>query len=359
MNKPRIVHFTSSLKRGGAEGILYSLVAGLQDSFEQTVLYIHDGPYRHKLDALGIKCIKISGVFHTYDPGIFIRLYRELRRIRPHLMHTLLWAATVTGRVVGRLLAIPVVSIYHGNVDQDGLIRNIADRYTLSLSKNGAVSPGVVKSIHTCLAKVPVMVIPNGIACKELSASVQRSDLGLDRAHFVVGSVGRLVKIKRFDVLLDAFMLIYKAHPEARLCLIGVGPELENLQEQARRLGVFQKVLFLVDVPAVDYYHLFDCFVLPSPREGISIALLEAMRARVPVVVVCQEQHPVVQHEHNGLVALYADAAEIMHAIDRLMRDEVEAHRLADEGLKVLNRSFNRNVMISKYSQLFHAEMRH
>ena len=63
-----IVHFTSSLKRGGAEVILSSLVRGLSNSFDQTVLYIHDGPHRHTIERLGVICIQIQGIVNIYDP---------------------------------------------------------------------------------------------------------------------------------------------------------------------------------------------------------------------------------------------------------------------------------------------------
>src|SRR5690348_11311334 len=114
MNKPKIVHITSSLQRGGAEQVLVTLIKGLQHAFHQTVIYLHDGPHRATIENLGVTCIPLRGYFSLYDPWLFLQLHTILKKIQPDLIHTLLWAATIAGRVAGRFLRIPVVSVYHG-----------------------------------------------------------------------------------------------------------------------------------------------------------------------------------------------------------------------------------------------------
>ncbi len=351
----RLVHFTSSLKRGGAEAILSSLVQGLQHSFNQTILYIHDGPHRHTIERLGVNCIQVQGVVSTYDPLFLMRLYKIVCTLKPDVLHTLLWAATVSGRIVGRMLNIPVVSVYHGNVDQDGGLRNRLDRLTMPLSTvNCAVSSGVAQSIKTLSPNTSVSVIHNGIDCAQYKSTKKRADVGLPDDHFVIGAVGRFVGIKRFDLLIDALALLHKKDNSVRLCLIGTGPELNALRERARQQNVQNAVVFLVDVPAVDYYHLFDCFVLPSPREGISIALLEAMRAQLPSIVVSDSGHPVVRHERNGLVVPRADAQLLAHAIERVKTLPDSAHTLGVAARATVVKFFNRNAMITHYYQMFH-----
>ena len=350
----KLVHFSSSLKRGGAEAILSSLVHGLQDSFDQTVLYIHDGPHRHTIEQLGITCIQIRGTISTYDPLFVMRLYKLVRTLKPDLIHTLLWAATVSGRVIGHMLAIPVVTVYHGNLDQDGLFRNRLDRLTMPLSTtNCAVSSGVAQSIKTVSPHTSVSIIHNGIDCAHHMSTKKRADVGLRDGQFVVGAVGRFVEIKRFDLLIDAIAMIYKRHSNVRLCLIGTGPELNALRERARQQNVQNAVVFLVDVPAVDYYHLFDCFVLPSPREGISIALLEAMRAQLPVIAVSDGEHPVVHHERNGLLVPRADVQFLANAIEQVKNGTDTAHTLGAAARRTVVRLFNRNAMVNQYRQLF------
>lgn len=353
-----VVHFTSSLARGGAEAILSSLVKGLNGSFYQVVLYIHDGPHRKDIEQLGIECIQIRGLITTYDPWFFIRLYKVLKRIKPSILHTLLWSASVSGRLVGSLLRIKIVTMYHGNVDQNGRLRNFFDQHTLSLSHiNAAVSLGVSKSVKTLYSPAQLHVIHNGIDCDAMPVIIKkRSDIGIDSAAFVVGSVGRLVTLKRFDIFIQTILLLQQKLENVHACIVGVGPELESLQKLTRLYGIENRVIFLIDVPAVDYYHLFDCFVLASEREGISIALLEAMRAkRVVIVVSPDNNHPVIKHKYNGLVVHNADAYQLMNAIILIKEQKKEAVVWAFNGYNTVKNCFNRNVMINKYRRIFHA----
>jgi len=354
----KIVHFTSSLKRGGAEAVLNSLVHGLQGSFDQTVLYIHDGLHRHTLEQQGIVCIQIYGIIGVYDPFFLMRLYKIMHALKPDLIHTLLWAAIVSGRVVGRMLNIPVVTVYHGNLDQEGIFRNTLDQLTMPLSTiNCAVSSGVAQSIKVVSPSQSALIIHNGIESMYSESSRSRAGIGLTNDQFVIGAVGRLVKIKRFDLLIDAIALIHKKQSNVRLCLIGMGPEFDELHKQVQQQNLQHVVVFLLDVPAVEYYHLFDCFVLPSPREGVSIALLEAMRAHRSVIVVSESEHPVVHHEYNGLVVPYANAQLLAQCIKRIKGASDAACMLGLRARETVMRSFNRNAMVAQYTQMFRSVM--
>lgn len=354
MNKSKLVHITSSLQRGGAELVLSRIVRGLCTAFDQTVIYIHDGPQRAEIESYGVQCIQITGAMQTYDPFFFYRLYVLIKQLSPDLMHTLLWAATVSGRCIGTMLSVPVVSMYHGNVDQDGWVRNFCDRITFSSSTiNGAVSPGVADSLRLLTSRPSAHIIPNGIASEYQKSFVSRSDLGISSHAYLIGAVGRLVGIKCFDILIDAYAQLQFQYADMCLCIIGTGPELDALKKRVDHYGLQAKVYFLGGVQAVDYYHLFDAFVLPSPREGISMALLEAMRAQLPCIVVSDSEHPVITHNKNGIVIDRAQVPLLVDAIEDLYRNTTLAQQLAQAGKETVHRDFSENAMIASYKKLF------
>lgn len=105
----------------------------------------------------------------------------------------------------------------------------------------------------------------------------------------VVG-VGRLDRAKGFDRLVDAFPALLSRRPEARLWLVGGGPEADSLQALARERGVANRVQFvgMQQNPYVWMKHS-DLFVLPSRREGLPNSLLEATALGCPTVVL---DHP-------------------------------------------------------------------
>lgn len=195
---------------------------------------------------------------------------RALERFRPDVIHSHLRRST---RLLSRMdLPAPTIATLHLALDgreyleMDGLIciaqwqaRDIPDDYR-----------GRVFFINESL-------IPNRrLAPEEIQAL--RSELGVGPDEYLVGSVGRLVHGKGYDVLIDAF---HRAQlPDAKLVILGAGREQWRLQRQAgpwASLSGFR-------TNAKDYYQAFDLFVSPSRSEPLGRVVLEALDAGTPVV---------------------------------------------------------------------------
>lgn len=361
----KLVHFTSSLKIGGAETVLFGLVEELiHENFDQIVFYIHDGPYRERLEKLGIPCCQISGCLFRYDVFFFWRLYCLLKKLRPDCLHTLLWSANNAGRIVARLLGIPVVSVIHNNVEQDGLLRNILDRCTIrAATRLVAVSDEVAQGIlHQYRVKPALEVIKNGVDGQEIGKKSallrkQRSDFGFGPEHLVIGTVGRLEPVKRYDLLLEGFAVLLKHVSHARLLIVGSGSQEVLLRDQAEKrglLGVNPQVQFVHDSPAYGYYPLMDLFVQTSDKEGISIALLEAMSLGVACVVTHNGvRHPVITHGVDGLVIRPGDPGELSRALTSLEGNQQFRKELGVCAQKKVQQEFSRRAMHAAYTHLF------
>jgi len=97
--------------------------------------------------------------------------------------------------------------------------------------------------------------------------------------------VGRLVPIKRVDLLLDAVAWVRRTLPGVRVEIVGQGPLRDTLEQQARRLGLASNVRFVGPQPRVrDWLTRARVFVLTSDSEGLALALIEAMLCGLPVV---------------------------------------------------------------------------
>ena len=84
--------------------------------------------------------------------------------------------------------------------------------------------------------------------------------------------------------MIESFALVYAKNKNARLVLVGVGSGEAMLRQKAHTLGITHFVVFVIGQQAYGYYSLFDCFAMSSDKEGISIALLEAMAFSLPCV---------------------------------------------------------------------------
>jgi glycosyltransferase involved in cell wall biosynthesis len=341
---------------GGAERVLCTLVKGLAQDFDQTVIYVHDGPMRAELVALGIPVVQVQGLFTRYDPWFFVRLYRAVRKVQPDLVHTLLWAANVAGRIIARMLRIPVVSAYHNNIGQDGYVRSLFDRCTIGQAQAiVAVSQQVAAGIQQRSPHIQPAVIPNGITLQSVVIATSRAALGIASDAWLVGAVGRFVPLKRFDLLLDAVAkLDADRHIKLHLLLIGYGPLEQQYREQIQALEIADKVTLLINRPAADYMHLIDVFVQPSGLEGISLALLEAMAsAKLCMVMPDDGVHPVITHGINGLVVRGGSAAALAEALQYAYTRHDVCQNIAQNALQSVNASFSASAMVAGYRIVF------
>lgn len=358
----RITHIISSLKIGGAETVLCSLVTTFShQGHQQEVLFFHDGPHRQALEATGIKCTHITGLITRYDPVFTLRLIHAIRRSKPDVIHSALWAANLFGRVIGKILRIPTICALHLGTQSDGRIRNALDAYTLPLADALiAVSENVKQSVHEkkWRGAKRVQVIPNGINTEALLAAAAREGssrqaLGIAPDAFVLGCVGRFVPFKNQKDLIEACARLRTRYPQIHCLMVGIGPEEEHLRTLVQERQLESHVTFIVGQPAHRYFPLFDCFVQPSWYEGLSIALLEALAFGLPVIVTGDmHQHDVITHEKNGLVIAPKNVVALVEALEQILVNDSLRTTLATAGNKLVIEQYSLTAMAQRYSEI-------
>jgi glycosyltransferase involved in cell wall biosynthesis len=193
-----------------------------------------------------------------------------------------------------------------------------------------------------------------------MACGVLRSRLGLPATVPIIGIVARLVAVKDHATLLRAFALVLRAHPDARLVLIGDGPLRDDLAALTRVLGLIDRVHFCGDLDATPaLYADLDIFVLSSRAEGTSIALLEAMAAGRCCVATAVGGTPDVLAQGGCGILVATEAPGILadaiigalsdgahrEALGRAARGRAVAHysvrRMAEEYLQVYEDALN------------------
>lgn len=368
MKKTVLVHVISNLGVGGAETVLYQLLSRLDaKQFDHKVIYFYDGPYVQKIRELGIPVYHVKGLVCVYDPVFFSRFFSLIRELQPDCLHTVLWAANLLGRITAWKYHLPLVQALHNNQDQNGFLRRLIDRFSpVSKGPIVAVSEGVEQSVFTFtpwVAATQMCVIKNGIDPEEVkkrasTETVKREDIGLLPDHFVIGTVGRFEPVKNYAFLLTAFAVLYDKYRKERLVLVGQGSQEHFLKRRAYYLGINEQVTFITGQPAYRYYSLFDCFVMTSYKEGLSMALLEAMSLGLACIVTSsEERHDVLVHEENGLLVPAGNPQLLADAIDRLVRDSDLRVRLGQAAKRTVERSFTIDSMVSGYTKIYQKAM--
>ena len=152
-----------------------------------------------------------------------------------------------------------------------------------------APSAGLAEVLRGLGVDSPIQVIPNGIdfAPFENVAPLTHAEAGLPEDALVLMYVGRLSQEKNLTFLLRAFFGVAAAHPKVVLALVGGGPEMENLKDQADHSGYADRVKFFgrVEFESVpSYWALGDVFVTASVTEVHPFTLIEAMASGLPAL---------------------------------------------------------------------------
>ena len=281
-----VVHIINNLGVGGAERFVTQLApAQARLGWRPSVLtLVEPNPLAAALAEHGIghRCMARA---RLNDPRFAFDLWRVLREMRPDVVHTHLFYADSFGRVAARAARVPAVLSTEHSTEGGALSRRRLSgmRATAGLAHrivavSEAVRQSTAERLGVPAARIPV--IPNGLDLGPWHAAqpLPRRELGIAADAVVVGCVGRLVRSKGYDPLLQAVARIRE--PALRLLMVGDGPDRPELERRARELGLEAAVQWLGlrnDVPRL--LKTLDIFALPSQWEGHSIALLEAMAA--------------------------------------------------------------------------------
>ncbi len=162
------------------------------------------------------------------------------------------------------------------------------------------------------------------------SREAVRAALGVGRGDPLIVAVARLHPQKGLDVLLDAMPHVAECSPAARLVVVGEGPLEAELHDQARRLGVTDRVTFAPPVNPADEMAAADVVVIPSRWESGPLVLTEALALGRPVVATPVGMvTDVVAHGETGWLVPVGDHTALADALVEAITDPDEARRRA------------------------------
>ncbi|MBS3946863.1 MAG: DUF1957 domain-containing protein [Dethiobacter sp.] len=198
-------------------------------------------------------------------------------------------------------------------------------------------------------------VHPHKISAGKLSGQERRRYARDDEA--LIFFVGRLVKEKGLEVLLSALVPIFAVEQSVRAVIAGKGPLLPELEQQASRLGLRDRVTFtgfLSDEERNRLLATADLAVFPSLYEPFGIVVLEAMAAGLPVIVSdVGGMSEVVEHGADGLKVPPGDAAALSAAILALLRDRELRSRLGNGARNKVTAAYSWKELAGRTKRLY------
>ena len=317
----------SRLDRDGYETLLlYGAVGSGEGSLEESVW------------ARGVRMSRVPGLRPELRPPDDARalasLVRAVRLTRPDIVHTHTAKAGMLGRLAAVMAGPPrpkIVHTYHGHVLEGyfGPVKNATYRElerrlaTVSDALIGVSNATVDDLVRLGIApREQFRVIPIGLDLEPFLGATPadgaafRAEAGVEDGEVLLTFVGRLVPIKRVDVLLRAFAHARHGGAPVRLAIVGDGDRRPELQALASELGVADHVWFagyrgaMLPVAAAS-----DVAVLSSDNEGTPVSLIEAAAASTPAVATRVGGVPDVVGDDTGLLAPAGDFESLGRAI--------------------------------------------
>jgi glycosyltransferase involved in cell wall biosynthesis len=383
----KIVRVIARLNVGGPARHVVLLDRGLRARGHDTLL-VHgsidsgEASLEHLANASGLRTLKIPELGRSISPlsdvRAFFQLARTIFREAPDVVHT----HTAKAGTLGRLAALAfnatrsrrrrciIVHTFHGHVLSGyfGRAGNVLVRLTerilgAATDRVVAISPRQRRELVDTFRVAPearTAVVPLGLDLAALlaqgaDAPSLRRELQIDADAIVIGYVGRFVPIKNIAAIVLAFAAASPHETNMWLLLAGDGPMRAEIESQAARCGVAERVRFLgwtEDLPAL--YATLDICALSSLNEGTPVAIIEAMAAsRAVVSTAVGGVADVIDDGRTGLLVESGDVNALAAALRRLAANRTERLTLGAEARRDAARRFSSERLVDDIDRLY------
>lgn len=364
--QPVICQVLHSLNIGGAEVLAARLARGLRGGFRFVFAC---------LDAAGELAESLVGEGFPVEyverrPGIDLACQRRLlefwRAQHVDLIHAHQYTPFFYSMAARRLRSQPpILFTEHGRWFPDFPRRKRILFNRLVLRSTDRVV-GVGEAVRRALIENEgisadrVEVIYNGVDTAEfrgheVDAAEVRRDLGFRSEEFVAIQVARLDHLKDHLTAIRTMQRVVAQRPEARLLLVGEGPERAAIESEVERRGLAAHVRLLgTRHDLVRLLHAADMFLLTSISEGIPVTLIEAMAALLPVVSTdVGGVSEVVEDGKTGILAPSGDDERLAAAVLRLAGDGQLRQALGEAGRARAEQRFSQAKMHACYAATY------
>jgi glycosyltransferase involved in cell wall biosynthesis len=375
-NKKIFICITKS-NWGGAQKYVFDISRELikRKDINLSVFLGGNGDLKTKLEEIGVKTINTNSerdISIFKDIKTFFELFKLFKKEKPDIIHLNSSKIGLLGALAGRLCGIKkIIFTAHGwvfNEDRNFIEKKffyLLQKATVLLShKTIAVSDVVRRQIK--INKKKIVVINNGIQDIDLlSKDLARESLlikifskkpdiidKISNKTIWIGTISELHKNKGLEYVIEA---VSKLKENIILVIIGEGEERKKLEENIVKYGASNKIFILGKIEnASSFLRAFDLFTLTSITEALPYVLLEAGKAKVPVVTSDVGGIPeIIENEKTGLLTKPKNVEDIKEKILNIIKDPKKANILATNLNKKIDRDFKTENMIKNTFEVF------
>lgn len=374
-SKLKLVYIVTQAEWGGAQRYIFDLATALKDGFEIIVATGAGGGSRllQKCQEAGIRTHTFKNLIRKINPFKDLAAIRELafflKQEKPDIIHLNSSKAGIIGalalrRIKNYELRVKVTYTVHGWVFNEPLsswrkkLYQWMERTACKIHQQVIVLSKAdfdVAVKNKICAPEKMTIIPHGIRqidffSQNEAREKMTTNYKLQTTNLWIGVIANLYKTKGINYLIDAAAILRDKNLEPNFIVIGNGPMEKNYKLQAinYKLNNFR---FVGSIPeAARYLKAFDIFVLPSVKEGMPYALLEAMQAGLPIVATSVGAIPEML---DDIVVPPANAKAIAEAIQKLLTNHNLRYNLGQGAAAQFQKKFSFEKMLEQTVTLY------
>ncbi|MFV0315142.1 MAG: glycosyltransferase family 4 protein [Anaerotignum sp.] len=347
----------------GVATSIRTLAEGLEKKGHHVYIFTPEDPRTPKIDEPNI--FRIPSLPFLFAKGFRAsllcppHLWRKIYSLNLDIVHTQTeFPLGFLGKFISTTQGIPLIHTYH----------TMYEDYVHYIAGGHIISPEMAKDFSKAFCNIttdvivptkktqdlllsygvntPISIIPTGIDTAHFNKSnftrdeilELRRTLGIEENTPVVLSLGRVAKEKSIDLVLQAMPNLFHRLPEAKMVIVGDGPEKSNLEQMAKSLEIEDRVIFTGAKPWTEigkYYQLGDVFCSASVSETQGLTFAESMAAGV--VVVAKDDPSIsnlVSHNKTGL--LFQNKEDLPELLYQVLTDHTLKERLSTSGSEMM-----------------------
>lgn len=369
------MHLITNFALGGAQDYLFTIVNRLnREKFQPIVAGRMEGQWAELAQHLeSVESVDIPSLRREISPWedmlALTQIYRACKVCNVDIVHTHSSKAGVIGRLAARLASVPViVHTVHGFPFHNFMPRwkwrifvlteRLSARFCSALVLYSTHDYNTAERLRIKANETNELIyygIDETPFERDRDREVIRATLGFSPADFVIGFTGRFSEQKNLDVLVDAFAEIHRDKPQAKLLLVGDGhlrPLLSRRVKDMHLDGAVVMTGYQSNVP--DLLAAMDAFVMTSLWEGLSLSLVEALFAQLPVVATdVGGTADVVRDGETGWLVEPNNPDAVARALMEIMTDGNRAQARAKAGYELAVQTFNVDSMQQRIEDLY------
>jgi len=367
MMKINVLHVVLSMETGGLENGIVNLVNNADNrNFKVDVLCLREkGSLAERITNPNSQVIFDGNHDHSLLAALK-KIYKSCVRGQYHIVHTHGFTTMLAGYLATRLSRTPILingehgTLYYASLKQRLLQKWLFRAMNLNLTVSKELKDKIQLEFSPSFDNFQPII--NGVDSEKFNpkiTSTLHSELNIPQRHIIIGSVGRLVGVKNYPSLMNAFAKVGQQNENTHLVLAGDGPERTALELIASKLNLSDRVHFLGkrdDIPNV--MNGFDLFVLPSFSEGLSNTLLEAMSCGVPVIASKVGGNPeIVKANVSGFLYPSGDVEALKEILNNLCNSPSDIKKLAALAREHIVNNYSLSSMVNNYENVYKSQL--